>query len=127
MAKRWGNRPPGSNWGEFGDDDQHERMNYITAERKPPLFHPVYRGDRVYFNFASSEIAPHFNDVGSDEANMLYMQYSTHRDSFEHKGTVFDADGDGDGVEEKASHNGWRRVDDEEKGLNNALGALSVC
>ena len=51
MTKRWKNRPAGSNWGEFGDDDQHGRMNY--------------------------------------------RQYSTHGDSFAHKCTMFDADGDG--------------------------------
>ena len=148
MAKRWKNRPQGSNWGEFGDDDQHGRMNYITAERrlaalkevktgqvftlshpldrpggtvlnpnrKPPVFHPVKRGERTYFNLASSEIDPRFNDVGSDEAIMLYMQYSTHWDSFAHKGTVFDADGDG--VEEKVSYNGWRIVDEQGRGLH---------
>lgn len=28
---RWKNRPEGSNWGEFGDDDQIGRLNLITA------------------------------------------------------------------------------------------------
>ena len=156
MAKRWKNRPPGSNWGEFGDDDQLGRMNYVTAERrlaalnevktgevfvlshpldkpggtvlnpnrKPPVFHPVFRGKETYFNLASSKIDPRFNDVGSDEAIMLYMQYSTHWDSFAHKGTVFDADGDG--VEEAVSYNGWRIVDENGEGLNNGLGARAV-
>src|SRR5262245_22901628 len=27
MNKRWRHRPAGSNWGEFGNDDQHGRMN----------------------------------------------------------------------------------------------------
>ncbi len=31
--KRWKQRPPGSNWGEFGDDDQRGRMNYVTREK----------------------------------------------------------------------------------------------
>ena len=26
-------RPPGSNWGEFGPDDQRGRMNYVTREK----------------------------------------------------------------------------------------------
>ena len=30
---RWKNRPPGSNWGEFGPDDQRGRMNYVTREK----------------------------------------------------------------------------------------------
>src|SRR3954470_1201180 len=29
----WKNKPPGSNWGEFGLDDQRGRMNYITREK----------------------------------------------------------------------------------------------
>jgi hypothetical protein len=30
---RWKNRPEGSNWGEFGADDQRGRMNYVTREK----------------------------------------------------------------------------------------------
>jgi hypothetical protein len=33
MAQRWNQRPPGSNWGEFGPDDQRGRMNYVTREK----------------------------------------------------------------------------------------------
>lgn len=33
MAKRWVNRPPGSNWGDFGPDDQRGRMNTVTREK----------------------------------------------------------------------------------------------
>lgn len=33
MTKRWQQRPEGSNWGEFGDDDQLGRLNLITAEK----------------------------------------------------------------------------------------------
>lgn len=31
--KRWVNRPEGSNWGEFGDDDAIGRLNLLTPER----------------------------------------------------------------------------------------------
>ncbi|MGQ0683451.1 cyclase family protein [Bradyrhizobium sp.] len=31
--RRWIKRPPGSNWGDFGDDDQLGRLNLITAEK----------------------------------------------------------------------------------------------
>jgi len=31
--RRWQNRPPGSNWGEFGPDDQRGRMNWVTREK----------------------------------------------------------------------------------------------
>jgi kynurenine formamidase len=30
---RWKHRPPGSNWGEFGPDDQRGRMNLVTREK----------------------------------------------------------------------------------------------
>ena len=33
MSKRWKVRPEGSNWGEFGPDDQLGRLNILTAER----------------------------------------------------------------------------------------------
>src|SRR5919106_508107 len=33
MMQRWKQRPPGSNWGEFGPDDQRGRMNYVTREK----------------------------------------------------------------------------------------------
>ena len=150
MAKRWKNRPEGSNWGEFGDEDQHGRMNYITAERrlaalkevktgqvftlshpldkpggtvlnpnrKPPVFHPVFRGKETYFNLPSAKIDPRFNDVGSDEAIMLYMQYSTHWDGFAHKGSRFDADGDG--IAEKVSYNGWQLASTKKPGFAGA-------
>ncbi|EDP65821.1 hypothetical protein BAL199_03314 [alpha proteobacterium BAL199] len=33
MAARWTNRPDGSNWGDFGPDDQRGRLNLLTPER----------------------------------------------------------------------------------------------
>lgn len=32
MARRWKYRPEGSNWGEFGDDDQLGSLNYIAPD-----------------------------------------------------------------------------------------------
>jgi len=156
MAKRWKNRPAGSNWGEFGDDDQRGRLNLLTAERrkqamqevqtgetfclshpldkpggsilnafrKPPVFHPILRDGHPYFNLAMGDTDPRFTDVGSDEAITLYSQYSTHWDGFAHKGTVFDADGDG--VAEKVSYNGFRIVDANGRGLHGDVGAVAL-
>src|SRR5690349_19789423 len=31
-SSRWQRRPPGSNWGQFGEDDQIGRMNLITPQ-----------------------------------------------------------------------------------------------
>lgn len=33
MTTRWTRRPEGSNWGDFGPDDQIGRLNYLTAEK----------------------------------------------------------------------------------------------
>ena len=33
MTNRWKQRPPGSNWGDFGPDDQRGRMNWVTREK----------------------------------------------------------------------------------------------
>ena len=33
MTKRWKHRPEGSNWGEFGPDDQIGRLNYLTPQK----------------------------------------------------------------------------------------------
>ena len=33
MAQRWKQKPPGSNWGEFGPHDQRGRLNYVTREK----------------------------------------------------------------------------------------------
>jgi len=33
MTQRWKNKPPGSNWGDFGADDQRGRMNLVTREK----------------------------------------------------------------------------------------------
>ena len=33
MTKRWNQRPPGSTWGDWGDDDQLGRINLLTPEK----------------------------------------------------------------------------------------------
>jgi kynurenine formamidase len=33
MTKRWTHRPEGSNWGDFGDDDQIGRLNWLTPAK----------------------------------------------------------------------------------------------
>jgi len=96
----------------------------LNSSRFPPAFKPVMRGELVYFNLEMERIDPRFTDVGSDEAVLLYTQYSTHWDAFAHKGTVFDADGDG--VPEKVSYNGFRIVGDDGRGTHGETGATAV-
>ena len=33
MTKRWKRRPPGSTWGDWGDDDELGRINLLTPEK----------------------------------------------------------------------------------------------
>jgi kynurenine formamidase len=33
MTKRWSQRPPGSTWGDWGDDDELGRINLVNAEK----------------------------------------------------------------------------------------------
>ena len=33
MNERWTQRPEGSNWGDFGPDDQKGRLNLLTPEK----------------------------------------------------------------------------------------------
>jgi kynurenine formamidase len=82
------------------------------------------RGDLVYFNLAMEEADPRYTDVGSDEAVMLYTQYSTHWDGFAHKGSLFDADGDG--TAEKVFYNSFQIVDRDGRGAQGELGAINV-
>ena len=43
---RWKNRPEGSNWGDFGADDQIGRLNLITPERVRAAAAEVHAGER---------------------------------------------------------------------------------
>ena len=33
MSGRWTIRPEGSNWGDFGPDDEYGRLNLLTREK----------------------------------------------------------------------------------------------
>ena len=47
MSKRWKNRPEGSNWGDFGPDDELGRLNLLTPERRLAAVREVKEG-RVF-------------------------------------------------------------------------------
>jgi len=96
----------------------------LNSRRKSPIFHPVIREGHVHFNLPLRVADPRLTEVSSDEAVMLYNQYSTHWDGFAHKGRLFDVDGDGE--EEKVFYNGYRIVDDAGEGTQGELGAIAV-
>lgn len=156
MAQRWTQRPPGSNWGDFGPDDQRGRMNLLTPARRreamkevitgdvfclslpldrpggqvlndhrcAPVFKPVLRSGNQVFNFPHDRIDPRFTDVSSDEAVLLYSQYSTQWDSLAHKGSLFDVDGSGE--RQRVFYNGWQIVDANNQGVQGDLGARAL-
>lgn len=139
---RWKHRPEGSNWGDFGPDDERGRINLLTPEkvlqgvaevragrsfclslpldypggndmlpfRFPPRHFAAPRDGGHNFNFPLQQSKPQFTDVVSDDAVLLYTQYSTQWDSLAHVGSHFDADGDGKA--EPVYYNGWRAGDD---------------
>ncbi len=139
---RWKNRPPGSNWGDFGPDDEVGRLNLLTQEkvlqgvaevrdgrsfclslpldypggnalnklRHPPRRFTSGRAATPNYNFPLQRLNPLFTDVVSDDAVLLFTQYSTQWDALSHVGGLFDADGDG--VAEPLYYNGWRAGED---------------
>ncbi|WP_163846511.1 cyclase family protein [Pseudooceanicola aestuarii] len=136
---RWKNRPEGSNWGDFGPDDQLGRLNLITAEKvrqgvaevregrsfclslpldypggnalNPRRHPPILRPTLRAdgVNF-NATLGPAHTDVISDDLAILHLQYSTQWDALAHVGGLFDADDDG--VPERVYYNGFRAEDD---------------
>jgi kynurenine formamidase len=140
MTMRWVHRPEGSNWGEFGDDDQLGRLNLITPKKVQQGLAEAMEGISFSLSLPLDlpggtalnprrhppalrptirEGRPNFNvtlndplntDVFNDDLAILYLQYSTQWDSLAHVGGLFDADGDG--VAERVYYNGFRAGED---------------
>jgi hypothetical protein len=135
VSKRWINRPQGSNWGDFGADDQRGRLNLITPKKviqgiaevqvgltfclSLPLdvpggnYHNLNRlPPKLQAVFRRGEFAynqrpdPRLTDVWCDDSVTLYTQASTQWDALCHVGSAFDSDNDG--VEELVYYNGFR-------------------
>jgi kynurenine formamidase len=135
-TQRWRRRPLGSNWGDFGPDDQRGRLNLITPEKvrqglaeakegvtfclSLPLDYPGGsllnpRRHPPSLRPTLRDGRPNFNctladsdctDVFNDDLAILHLQYSTQWDSLAHVGGLFDADGDG--IAERVYYNGFR-------------------
>lgn len=132
--RRWLKRPEGSNWGDFGDDDQVGRMNLVTPERRLralkgvqeglvfPLGLPLdYPRKQVFAGRNPPVLSPTIGgdgkpmygwqpkdmiDVVNDDQVQLVLQYSSQWDGLSHYGTCFDADDDG--IAEQIFYNGYR-------------------
>ena len=77
-----------------------------NASRKAPTVVPLQRGGRSYYNFDWGDIDPRVTDVASDDTITLDSQYSTHWDSFAHRGSMW-ADGPDDS-RKPTYYNGFR-------------------
>lgn len=77
-----------------------------NASRKAPRVAPLQRGGKSYYNFDWGEVDPRLTDVASDDTVTLDSQYSTHWDSFAHRGSMW-ADGTNHS-EEPTYYNGFR-------------------
>ena len=62
--------------------------NATNARRHPPELRPIVRDGKIAFNLALDEVDPGNTQVNSDEAVLLYSQYSTQWDSFGHMGAL---------------------------------------
>lgn len=134
---RWTQRPEGSNWGDFGPDDQCGRLNLITPERRLagirevkegkvfiltlPLDFPggdepgaVRHAPRLYSNdlggMKMCNASLTANDVCCDDSVDLSLQYSTQWDALCHWGRQFDSAGDGEN--RPTYYNGYRAGED---------------
>ena len=138
MSHRWRQRPPGSNWGDFGPDDQRGRMNLVTPEKVLQGVAEVQTGMRFCLSLpldypGGNKINPRrrpprrFATVRSGRANFNFLlsgENPLHTDVVCDDGvliwlqysTQWDSfahvgsqfDADGDGVAETVFYNGWR-------------------
>ncbi len=138
MTARWTRRPEGSNWGEFGEDDQAGRLNLLTPERVRAAAAEVREGrsfclslplDRPGGNVLSvSRFPPVLRPtLRNGRARMNYPVSSENPDATDficddavvlhtQYSTHWDAfahvgfmfDADGDGVPEQRYYNGYR-------------------
>ena len=73
---RWKQRPPGSNWGDFGPDDQIGRMNLLTPQMRLKAIREVF-GDRIPHIQSTKSLTGHsLGAAGVQESiySLLMMQ-----------------------------------------------------
>lgn len=84
--------------------------NVLSPVRFPPVFKPVIRNDAPYYNYLWRDFDARHPDVASDDAVLIYTQYSTQWDALAHRGSMFDVFGNGE--EKPVYYNGFRAHDD---------------
>ena len=138
MSERWKQRPPGSNWGDFGPDDQRGRMNLITPAKVLQGVAEVKTGTRFCLSLpldypGGNKINPRRRPprrFATDRAGRANFNFLLSGENPRHTDVVCDDgvllwlqystqwdslahigsqfDADGDGVAETVFYNGWR-------------------
>ncbi len=138
MSERWKIRPPGSNWGDFGPDDQLGRLNLLTPEKVKQGIAEAREG--ITFNLSlpldypgGNKLQPRRHPPRLQPTEKDGVQYYVHHYAHDYPGcsdvvcddavllhlqysTQWDAlahigsmfDADGDGKAEPVFYNGWR-------------------
>lgn len=152
MSMRWKNRPPGSNWGDFGPDDQLGRVNWIDAEKVRQGVAEVREGRAFCLSLPleypggnllnTRRFPPQLFAVAREgRPNMLYRLSSydaRHNDVmcddaallYLQYSTQWDSfahagqmfDADGDGKPEPVFYNGWRGGEDIPEATDRGVG-----
>ncbi|MEW6639616.1 MAG: cyclase family protein [Pseudomonadota bacterium] len=138
VTRRWTNRPPGSNWGEFGEDDQVGRLNLLTPQKVREAAAEVREGRVFCLSLpldypGGSVLAPHrfppqlrpterhgqsffnypFNREGTDYCDAgcddAVLLCTQYSTQWDSLAHIGQAfDADGDGVAELVYYNGYR-------------------
>lgn len=138
MTQRWKNRPEGSNWGDFGADDQIGRMNLVTPEIRRRAAEEIREGLAFCLSLpldypGSNKLTPHrlppqfhhakrgaghnYNYELSDVCGCFQdvicddavTLYTQYSTQWDALGHVGQMfDADGDGAPEKVFYNGYR-------------------
>ena len=83
MTKRWKQRPPGSTWGDWGEDDELGRINLLTPEK-------VLQGVREVEHGISFSLSLPLDYPGGSELNQRrYPPILRPTEDLEHKQDVF--------------------------------------
>lgn len=96
----------------------------LNKVRKPPILKPVIRNNVPYFNYEWNQLNPKHTDIGSDDAVMLYTQYSTQWDSLAHRGSMFDVNADGYPI--PVYYNGFKAGEDVVKDYKHNTSAKAL-
>ena len=150
MQQRWVTRPDGSNWGEYGPDDQRGGLNLITRAKVLEGIAEVRVGQVFSLSLPLELPGGNYHDlrrrppamrplmrdgrvkynlrgnnrrtdVFCDDCAEIHTHFSSHWDALAHCGSVFDADGDG--VTEYRYYNGYQAAADIGGGPGDATGA----